>query len=163
MRRRSLILAAASFAAVAPGAASEPATILTVLGKIRRSNTNGKAFRFTEVELMALPKASITTSTVWTPRRCFEGPRLRDVLGHVGADGATLRVTALSDYSVAIPTSDATRYGIILAHSQDGRRMERNHFGPLWVIYPRDQFPDELDGPMAQAKFIWQVRSIEVQ
>jgi hypothetical protein len=49
MRRRSLILAAASFAAVAPGAAREPATILTVLGKIRRSNTNGEIFRFTDL------------------------------------------------------------------------------------------------------------------
>ena len=41
--------------------------------------------------------------------------------------------------------------------------MQHDRSGPLWLIFPRDAHPDELDGPVARSRFIWQVQSIEVR
>ncbi len=54
------------------------------------------------------------------------------------------------------------RYGVILAHSQNGQRLSHKRWGPLWTIYPRDQNPGALKGPIAESRFIWQINRIEV-
>ena len=143
----------------------DPAS-LVVRGRIQRGVAMGRAghmrYACDARELLSLPCQRIATSTIWTPRQTFEGPALASVLQHVGARGRQLRLDALDDYRVTIPWEDMERYGIILAHSADEQRLRPGRFGPLWLVYPRDQFASELEGPMAQAKFIWQVRSIEV-
>lgn len=116
----------------------------------------------TEAQLMALPVATITTSTEWTPVSRFDGPLLNDVLELAGARGKTLEIFAADDYSISIPWSDLARYGVILAHSRDGERMTRRRFGPLFVVYPRDKFP-ALQTPTMGARFIWQVCRIDVE
>ena len=145
-------------------AAADPPPLLIVAGRVRRTNdAERKAFRFSEEEFLGLPQASITTATVWTPRSRFDGPRLMDVLRHVDAQGTEIRLRALNDYSITIPWSDMERYQVILAHSRNGVRMAASTYGPLWLMYPRDAFPDELTGPVAGTKYIWQVRAIEVR
>lgn len=147
-----------------PLTAADPPSLLIVAGRIRRTNdAEKKVFRFSEEEFLSLPQASITTATVWTPRSRFDGPRLMDVLKHVEAQGTEIRLRALNDYSITIPWSDMERYQVILAHSRNGVRMATSTYGPLWLMYPRDEFPDELTGPVAGAKYIWQVRAIEVR
>lgn len=54
------------------------------------------------------------------------------------------------------------RYGVILAHSQNGQRLSHKRWGPLWTIYPRDQNPGALKGPIAESRFNWQINRIEV-
>lgn len=177
MNRRNLLTASTAVLAAASvtslSAAIESPVLLTIRGQIGRSKrtvgagtqegANGFNYCFSEAEFLALPQSRIVTSTAWTPRCAFDGPRMTDVLAHVEGRGNKLLVQALNDYSVSIPCDDLARFGAILAHSADGRRMKRDRFGPLWVIYPRDQFPDELDGPIAVARFVWQVKTIEVQ
>lgn len=136
---------------------------LIVRGSIAKfTNEREKTYRFSEAEVMSLPQATITTATIWTPRSRFDGPLLADVLRHVGAVGSRLDVQALDNYSASIPTSDLKAYGPILAHSRDGKRMTARDLGPLFVMYPRDKYPDELNKLFAQARFIWQVRRITV-
>jgi hypothetical protein len=138
--------------------------LLTVSGRIRRTNdAEGKAFRFSEEEFFRLPQHAIVTATVWTPRSRFEGPLLSDVLQHVGAEGRELYMSALNDYTISIPWEDMDRYGVILAHSRNGARMGPSNYGPLWLMYPRDQYPEALSGPLASARYIWQVKAIEVR
>jgi hypothetical protein len=145
---------------LAPGAR----ILLTVSGRIKRFNTpDGRSYQFSEQELLQLPQHAIVTGTAWTPRSRFEGPRLIDVLAHVGVEGRELYMSALNDYTVPIPWEDMERYGVILAHSRDGVRMGPSTYGPLWLMYPRDRYPDQLTGPMATARYIWQVRAIEVR
>lgn len=113
---------------------------------------------------MRLPQSVIVTGTTWTPKSRWEGPRVDVVMAQVGAwTGTTLRITAVDDYNVTIPWDDMTRWGIVLAHSRDGNRLQRSQWGPLFVIYPRDDRPRELSTPMTEAKFIWQVNRIDVQ
>jgi hypothetical protein len=145
---------------------AEATPLLTVRGRILSGMPQGRSglrrCLCTDAELRALASKRIVTSTIWTPRCSFEGPLLTSVLEHVRARGQHLRLDALDDYQVTIPWEDLDRYGLILAHSADDQRLRRSHFGPLWLIYPRDEYPNELNGPVAQAKFIWQVRSLEV-
>lgn len=114
-----------------------------------------------EAQILALPVKLIVTETDWTPRSRFEGPLLRDVLElRPGASGG-LNVYALNQYAVSIPMSDLDKYSPILAHTRDGVRLKRSDFGPLFVVYPRDQFAELRTSKMA-ARMAWQVCRIDV-
>ncbi|MDR8728499.1 molybdopterin-dependent oxidoreductase [Burkholderia pseudomultivorans] len=136
----------------------------TVDGKIGKSNQPGKAvYVFSEQALMALPQHSITTSTSWTPKATFTGPRLSDVLKTVGAHGTKIEFRCIDEYTFTIPASDADRYGVILARTMNGKVLGNDNYGPLWIMYPRDQFPDELKTPLGEAKFAWQIIGLTVK
>ena len=85
-----------------------------------------------------------------------------NVMREAGVAEGNLVFKALDNYSVPIPWSDIVRYGVILAHSNNGRLLSKRRWGPLWAIYPRDRFPAELDGPVANSRFIWQITEIRV-
>lgn len=162
--KRRLILASMATAAI-PGRteAANAKPLLRISGRIGRiNNAVTRTFDFTEAAFLALPQSSITTATSWTPVSVFTGPALLDVMAAAGVSAGTLTCRTLDDYAAPIPWEDLVRYGVILAHSQDGKRLSPKRWGPLWTIYPRDQYPDELKGPTAESRFIWQVNRIEV-
>lgn len=168
MNARNVILAllvAAPLAIVLPTSAAEHCVrdaFLTIGGPPEGTRATRPPIALTEADLLALPTSTITTSTEWTPLSRFDGPLLSDVLKLAPVQGKTLHIFALDDYSISIPWSDMAQYGVILAHSQDGQRMSRRRFGPLFVIYPRDKFAS-LQTPVTGAKFIWQVCRIDVE
>jgi len=163
LKRRLILASMASAGMPCLCAAADAKPLLTISGRIGRVNDRATGtFDFTEREFLELPKASITTSTSWTPVSMFTGPMLLDVMAAAGVTSGTLNVRALDDYAAPIPWEDLVRYGVILAHSQDGQRLSPKRWGPLWTIYPRDQYPDALKGPTAESRFIWQVNRIEV-
>lgn len=137
---------------------------LDVKGKITNfTDKKAGVYHFSEKDFLKLKPATIKTGTNWTPVTTFVGARLSDVLKIVGATGSMLELHALDDYMYAVPATDADKYGVILAYSMDGKRIGRVKFGPLFVIYPRDQFPNELRLPSAESKFVWQLSSIVVR
>ena len=163
MKRRLMLgsMALATF----PGIAStlRPKALLTVSGRIGRvNNETTNTYDFTESDFLKLTQSSITTGTSWTPTSVFVGPLLLDVMQAAGVTSGTLTFKTLDDYSAPIPWEDLVRYGVILAHSQDGKRLNNKRWGPLWTIYPRDQNPVALKGPIAESRFIWQVNRIEI-
>ncbi|AOJ69875.1 MULTISPECIES: molybdopterin-dependent oxidoreductase [Burkholderia] len=136
----------------------------TVDGNIRHANQSGRhAYVFSEADLMALPQHSITTSTSWTPSATFTGPRLTDILKTVGATGTQIEFHCIDEYTFTIPISDADKYGVILARKMNGKVLDNNSYGPLWIMYPRDRFPDELKTPISEAKFAWQIIGLTVK
>ena len=166
--RRRLVLGSMAGAALPSSAttrkpqALKPRALLTVSGLIGRVNNEAAhTYEFSEAAYLKLATTSITTSTPWTPTSVFVGPLVVDVMRVTGVTSGTLIFMTLDDYSAPIPWEDLVRYGVILAHSQDGRRLNNKRWGPLWTIYPRDQNPDELRGPIAESRFIWQVDRIE--
>ena len=163
MNRRPLLLAPFAFSLARQARSADAAALLTVSGKIKRSNGPSNSFSFSEEAFQALEQSTIFTSTFWTPKAKFEGPKLSTVMSYVGATGTSLRCYALDDYNVLLPFDDLSRFQPIVAHSMDGQRLQRARFGPLWVIYPRDQFRSELDGSIGGGKFIWQLRRIVVE
>ena len=152
---------------ICPAAAQEEAPpkgqdVLIVTGKISRTNS-GRDFRFDRATMEALGVVTVRTTTQFTDgRKTFEGVLLRDVLVHVGARGERVRAQALDGYETEIPLSDLA-YGPILALRMDGIQLTARDKGPLWIVYPRDQFPDRLAGADQDQKWIWQLRRLDVE
>ena len=92
----------------------------------------------------------------------FEGVRIRDLLQAVGADGATITPVALNDYKLDIPREDFDKYPVILAYRMDGEELRVRDKGPLWIVYPRDDFP-ELDNRLIRSRWVWQVKELMVR
>ncbi|MEP6721274.1 MAG: oxidoreductase [Variovorax sp.] len=122
----------------------------------------GEADWLTQAQILALPVSVIVTATDWTPVSRFEGPLLSEVLKLKASPAQTLRVYALNDYAITIPVSDLEKYAPILAHTRNGVRMKRGDFGPLFIVYPRDQRP-ELRAPSMAARMAWQACRIDVE
>ncbi|WP_425497784.1 molybdopterin-dependent oxidoreductase [Paraburkholderia ultramafica] len=157
-----LIFALAAWGAQAQSAASPLA--LDVEGKIgKTTDASHHTYHFTEAQLLALPAHSITTSTTWTPRSTFTGPLLADILKTVGAYGTQVEFQTFDDYTYTVPVSDCDRYGVVVAYSMNGQRLKISNFGPLFLIYPRDAYPDELTGASGDSKFVWQIKALIVK
>lgn len=155
---------------IPPAAAADPApladpagaVILEVDGAISVSNRDGRA-RFDRSMLAELGRGEITTTTEWTDGRTdFAGVPLQAVLERVGASGTMLTVTALNDYSVEVPLADAAQFGVLLATEMNGRRLSVRDKGPIWVVYPRDDF-EELNDVAYNERWVWQVARITVK
>jgi hypothetical protein len=135
--------------------------VLTISGRVARPNDGTRAL-FDMGMLERLPQASFTTKTPWyaQPRK-FTGPLLRDVLAAAGAQGTTLRATALNDYRVDIPFEDAQQHDMLLARLLDDKPMPVRDKGPLFVIYPFDSKP-ELRNAVYYSRSAWQLKALEV-
>jgi len=136
--------------------------ILTVSGAV--SNTNVKNNSVFDYELLrSLPVTSIETGSIWYDGTAiFEGVSLVDFLAEIGAEGSVLEVTALNEYTIEIPVSDAVIDGPILAYLMNGEQMPVRGKGPLWIIYPYDQ-NIRYRSEVYYARSIWQVSRINIR
>ena len=136
--------------------------VLTVSGVIENTNA-GDLARFDRQMLEDLGTSSLTTTTSWTdgPTR-FEGVLARDLLRAVGAKGSVVKATALNDYSIEIPIEDFEKYPVLFAMKMDGSELSRRDKGPIWIVYPRDDYSELLD-QKTDAKWIWQLVKLEVK
>jgi hypothetical protein len=136
--------------------------LLTVTGNIRNTNGEGVA-EFDRAMLERLGTTTLQTSTKWTEGRpFFEGVTARALLEAVGARGRTIRAVALNDYVVEIPFSDFRDYPVILALQMDGKYMRVRDKGPIWIIYPHEQY-EELQDIEVQDRWIWQLKHLEIR
>ena len=71
-------------------------------------------------------------------------------------------VVALNDYKVDVPMADFHNFPVILAYRMDGEALRIKDKGPLWIIYPQDEFP-ELKNKQTQNKWVWQVKEIQIR
>lgn len=137
---------------------------LTISGKIgKTTDTAGNAYEMSEREFLGLPQSTVTTSTAWTPKSDFVGPLLSRILSEVGAKGTKLRLIALDNFSVEVDAAYLEKYGTILAVSKNGTRLTIRDFGPVFVMFPRDSFKEQLDTPAATSYLVWQLCGIEVE
>jgi hypothetical protein len=61
-----------------------------------------------------------------------------------------------------VPAGDAFTYDVILAVLRDGEVMSVRDKGPIWVIYPMDDYP-ELQDDVFNGRLVWQLKSISVE
>lgn len=134
--------------------------ILTVTGLLQKTNV-GDSAEFDLEMLEALDNTTIETSTIWTEGdHVFQGVSLVVLVQKLGIEGTTLRATAINDYSVQIPLSDAIGDGPIIAYMMDGKPMSVRDKGPLWLIYPYDSNAD-YRSEVVYSRSIWQLDRIE--
>lgn len=136
--------------------------ILTVSGQIAHTNGDGTA-SFDRAMLEALAQHTTTATTPWLDGvHDFSGPLGAAILDAVGANGTTLDVIALNDYSAEVPIQDLIDYAVIFATHIDGEQMSVREKGPLFMIYPFDKNP-ELFNEVYFGRSVWQISQIEVK
>lgn len=112
--------------------------------------------------LQSLPAETIRTTTIWTEgQHDFAGVSLHVLLDHLGVTSGTIKATAINDYSVDIPVSDAMPAGPIIAYQMDGKPMSRREKGPLWIVYPYDGSP-AYRTEVTYSRSIWQLDRLEI-
>lgn len=164
---RRQALAALAATALAPRAQGQSlgapagAVVLSIGGRILRTNRGDRA-AFDMPMLEAMAQHSYSAKTPWynQPRK-FTGPLLRDLLNLVGAQGETLRLTALNDYRIDVPVTDARRFDVMLARLIDGQPIAVRDKGPLFVIYPFDS-DSALHNALYYSRSVWQLATIDV-
>ncbi|WP_339512208.1 molybdopterin-dependent oxidoreductase [Pseudomonas sp. RL_15y_Pfl2_60] len=127
--------------------------------------SDGRFVDLTLNDLKQMPKRMITTSEpnaseaiVWT------GVDLSYLLTHLKIspdDYFFLRLEALNKYSVVIPREDIQRFNPIIAYLRNGKSMPISEYGPLYLIYPFDLFP-ELNAQIYFNRSIWQLSKISL-
>jgi hypothetical protein len=138
-------LAAAAFLPATSFAQSD-AKILTISGKISRTNTADGKYVFSFADLQKLGDTKIKSTTRYTDVGEFVGPKIRDILKAVGVkpDATAVSVVAIDGYQQTIPLQDFEKWEVITAHSLNGKRLPIENKGPLWIMYPIDKYPNDL-------------------
>ena len=152
-------ITASAFAEALPR--PEGQTLLSISGQIDNTNAEGAA-HFDLAMIDALPLRETVTTTPWYegPQR-FSGPLLSDLMAAIGASGSALRIIAINDYAATMPWTDIESVPVILAVRHNGETMSVRDKGPLFVIYPFDEYP-ELHDEVYFSRSVWQVAAIEV-
>jgi hypothetical protein len=164
------IAAAAAFGAVAltGGAGAQqippPKTrpILEITGAVQNPNTPSGTVALDRETLATFGVNTLQTSTPWTDGQpVFEGVLMRDLLKRVGAKGETITVVALNDYKVILPVADFEKYPVLLAYKMNGEVLKVRDKGPLWIIYPQDDY-SELKDQSVHRKWAWQIKEFRL-
>jgi hypothetical protein len=122
----------------------------------------GESRSFDRAALAALGMEKIETTTIWTEgTQTFEGVPLHALAKEFDATDGIFRATAVNDYTIEIPLSDAVENGPILAMLKNGAQMSLRENGPLWVIYPYDTNAD-YRSELIYSRSIWQLDRIEI-
>lgn len=135
-------------------AVAEP--ILTIEGL-------GEPRSFDLAALEALGAQTITTTTIWTEgEQTFTGVPLKTLVEALGVTKGMLLASAVNDYTIEFPVSEALQEGPLVAYRLNGETMSVRDKGPLWIVYPYSSGP-EFQTEVVYARSIWQLVRIEVQ
>ena len=135
--------------------------VLTISGKIGISNV-GDTAKFDREMLEALGWTSFITSTPWYDVPVtFAGVRMAKLMQTVRADGEAVIAGSLNDYETKIPTSDFTRFDVLLALKRNGEYMPVREKGPLFIVYPYDR-ESELKSQKYYSRSAWQLARLVV-
>ena len=157
--KMAVVFATQSMAQSIP--APSGAVILTISGQIEVTNVD-ETLQFDRETFANIDQSQITTTTVWTEgNHTFQGVSLLTLTELLEVSDGKLLATAINDYTVEIPVSDAVSDGPIIAYKMDGDPMSVRDKGPLWVVYPYDSSP-EYQTAVIRARSIWQLDRIEV-
>lgn len=165
LTRRAFALVVGALLALPALAQDLPAptgeVVLEVTGDIQVTNRGDSAVFDLEM-LQALGEVTFETSTPWTEgKQSFTGVEIAAVLRVLGVSDGALKATAINDYAIEIPVSDAVEGGPILAYRQNGNLMSVREKGPLWVVYPYDLDKD-YQSEVIFSRSIWQLVTIDV-
>ncbi|MFT5630768.1 MAG: hypothetical protein ACI9HB_001939 [Gammaproteobacteria bacterium] len=136
--------------------------ILTISGAVNAANVDG-VLQLDYESLSAFDATMIETSTIWTEgTHVFEGVSLHTLAEYLSVTDGMILATAINDYMVEIPVSDAVEGGPIVAYLMDGEKMSVREKGPLWVIYPYDSNSD-YRSEVTYTRSIWQLDRLEIE
>jgi hypothetical protein len=162
----------------APAGSADNAIILTVTGEIGATNRGpldefqdvflghkgvkfDKAFEFSRASLNALGEQEVQIKRAnWPALVTLRGPRLKDVLAAVKAQGNTVVLTALDGYESKFPVSGLRSDKVLLATEADGKPLSIGGHGPVWLVFPEGAVPG--DDTSGDAGLAWSIYHIAV-
>ena len=125
-------------------------------------DTDGDQHVLSLDKLDAMEQVEFSTTTIWTEGIFrFSGVPLTHLLESLKAEGSTLRMSALNDYSVEMPTSELENDAPIVATRINGQTLPVREKGPYWVVYPFDRSP-EYRTEAKYSQSIWQLKTLAV-
>jgi hypothetical protein len=157
-RLRTLFASLALLGLSAQGGAADghAPVLLTVTGA-----DAGAPVTYDMAALEALGPQTVETTTIWTEGvQNFTGVPLHVLLAALGIRDGVLHASAINDYTIEIPVSDAVPGGPMIAYKLDGVPMSVRDKGPLWIVYPYDSDPD-YRSEVIYSRSIWQLDRIE--
>ena len=164
LRKLSTLAAIATFA-MTPLFADELAVpegdvILTISGNVEK--TNAEAALKLDLEMLeALETTTYETTTIWTEGvQTFEGVPLKALVEAYDITGENIEATAINDYTVTIPMSDAVENGALIAFRLNGDTMSVRDKGPLWIVYPYDS-DAKFRTEVIFSRSIWQLDRLQ--
>jgi hypothetical protein len=112
-----------------------------------------------------MPVTSIRATTNYSGNAEYTGPLMKDVLAKAGMPATAKEVilVGLDGYQIRVPVSDFVKWEVVLAYTQNGKRLEIETKGPLLVMYPNDKYPKELRNHATNIKQVWALVSVKVQ
>ncbi len=135
--------------------------ILTISGNVECVNVD-KTAQFDLALLEGMDATTFETTTIWTKgKQVFQGVSLKLLVEALGLEGTKLNASAINDYTVEIPMSDAVEGGAIVAYRLNDKTMSVREKGPLWIVYPYDS-NDTYRSEVTYSRSIWQLDRIEV-
>ena len=135
--------------------------LLSISGDIGVTNAPGLA-RFDRDMLENLGQQSFTSGSALSDKaQLFEGVPLKAILDRVGAKGSEITASALNDYVAVIPMDDL-RFGPLIALRVDGQELKLRDKGPLWIVYPRDDYRD-LKNVRYDSRWVWQLNRLHIE
>lgn len=134
--------------------------ILTISGELDCS-PSGTAY-FDLQRLDALPQSVVSTMTPWTETTdSYSGVRLSELLTALGAKGNKISATALNDYSTEFSSDASLEYPVILATRRNQQLMRVRDKGPIWIMYPLNDYP-QLRKEEHHHAMVWQLKSLQI-
>ena len=134
--------------------------VLTVTGKHGLETDEKAALTFGTIR--ELPSFSFTTKTPWTEGEDnWEGVRLSVLLEHLGTSSSEFLAWADDGYEATFKGVDVEKYPVILAYKKNGEFLSLRDLGPLWIMFPFDQYK-ELDAQHIYEIAVWQLSRIEI-
>ena len=135
--------------------------LLTISGNISHHNVDDTA-QFDQNMLDQFTPTTFKTSTPWTDGVIeFTGVRVSDILEYVGAKSSDFRANALDKYWNDIMDIDFDKIPAIIAYKKNGKRLRVRELGPLWLIFPFDEYPEISDEKHKTAS-VWQLIGIVI-
>ncbi len=142
-------------------AAPEGEVVIEITGKVGSLNSED-ALRLDLSQIESMPVTEFVTNTPWTDKKeTWSGVRVNDLLEAVEASSNKFKASALDDYIIEFANVDIDKYPVIIAYKKEGKYLSTRDLGPLWLMFPFDDFP-ELDTQANRAMAIWQLIKIEL-
>ncbi len=153
-----IALACVLFAASLHSAAHAAGPVILTVTGTHAETGEAITLDLTLADVAALESEVLRTTTLWTDGEIdFTGVRMDRLFGLLNmVQPDRVQCTALNQYKVELPLSDAQQVTVLMAYARDGAYMKVRDKGPLWIIYPRDADIDE-----AANRMIWQLRKLE--
>lgn len=125
---------------------------------------DGRQQSFTLHQLQRFPQSTIRLRDASGKEQLWMGVSLPWLLQSMDEEthDRPVYTRSLNHYSVVIPAADIQRYQPLIAYQRDGQFLSIRDLGPLYLIYPLDDYP-ELHQQVFYNRSVWQLSEIHVE